>query len=381
MACIRLGQRKWRQLIRLNEESRSRLDPARAATKMGLCGIARKLTVPSGGRRAAPGSDGPFAGAPPPPPAATAAASVNAALATDAALPLIIGDDPDSSAILSKLSGSVLPVIVAPGAEATVNLSAVNPSALPSPGAASPSPSPYCAFGRRSSAAAAAAAPDPLAPAKLEWTASRMVLEAAIAIEQQAPGTSPFDSSAPAWRDDLVQHERRLDARLRRLGLEALPQAPDGACQFRSLAAGLFGAAEADRYHRRVRAAAVAHLAARRADFEGFVGSPREFDAYLAAMAQPATWGDELTLRAACESFQCAVNVVSSDAEAWFVRYVPGGGAAVRRELFVAYIAPLHYDALRRRRGGGAILRSLSSLGRRDSRVLRALDLYLKPYN
>jgi hypothetical protein len=48
----------------------------------------------------------------------------------------------------------------------------------------------------------------------------------------------------------------------------------------------------------------------------------------------------------------------------------------VRRELFVAYIAPLHYDALRRRRGGGVIMRSLSSLGRRDSRVLRALELY-----
>jgi hypothetical protein len=338
---------------------------------MGLRDFARKL-VPSprasGGRRAAPGSDGPFAGAPPPPPPPGAAAAVDAALAADAALPPILGDDPESPAIISKLSGLVLPVIVAPGAEATVNL-----SALPSPGAA---PSPYGAFGRRSSAAAAAAAPDPLAPAKLEWTASRMVLEAAIAIEQQAPAASPFDSGAPAWRDDLVQQERRLDSRLRRLGLEALRQTGDGACQFRSLAAGLFGAAEADRYHHRVRAAAVAHLTARRAIFEGFVGSPRDFDAYIAAMAQPATWGDELTLRAACEAFACAVNVVSSDAEGWFLRYVPGGGAAVRRELFVAYIAPLHYDALRRRRGGGVIMRSLSSLGRRDSRVLRALELY-----
>lgn len=80
--------------------------------------------------------------------------------------------------------------------------------------------------------------------------------------------------------------------------------------------------------------------------------------------------------RAACEALGVVINVVTSDPENWFLRYVPAH-SLVKREIFLSYVSPVHYNSIRRRpRGAAPMLRSLSSLGRRDSRILAALDEY-----
>jgi hypothetical protein len=50
-----------------------------------------------------------------------------------------------------------------------------------------------------------------------------------------------------------------------------------------------------------------------REEFECFLGE--DFDSYLTSMARLGTWGDELTLRAACDAFGVVMHVVTSDAQ------------------------------------------------------------------
>lgn len=204
--------------------------------------------------------------------------------------------------------------------------------------------------------------------AGLRWTESRKILEAAIAIEQQ---TSPADLVLH-YRQDLQAQEQRLVNRLHTLGLEMEVQAGDGNCQFRSLSRCLYGTPV---HHAFVRRKAVAYIRFHRPDFEVFLGE--DFKTYVREMARDGVWGDELTLRAACESLGVVLNVVSSDSENWFHRYIPLH-ALVQHEAFLSFVSPVHYNAISRRpqRVAAPALRSRSSLGRRDSRILAALDDY-----
>lgn len=102
-------------------------------------------------------------------------------------------------------------------------------------------------------------------------------------------------------------------------------------------------------------------------------------------MLRDGTWGDELTLRAACEALGVVVNVLTSgaclrwpgapagaraiargrarqlrsrvpdrcppprppaDENNWFLRYLPQS-TRPSAEIFVTYIAPIHYNAIR----------------------------------
>lgn len=202
----------------------------------------------------------------------------------------------------------------------------------------------------------------------LQWTESRKILEAAIAIEQQ---TAPSDP-ALHYRQDLQAQEQRLVNRLYSLGLEMEVQAGDGNCQFRSLSRCLYGTPV---HHAFVRQKAVAYIKQHRADFEAFLGE--DFKTYVREMARDGVWGDELTLRAVSESFGVVVNVVSSDSDNWFHRYIPLH-ALVQHEAFLSFVSPVHYNAVSRRprRVAAPALRTRSSLGRRDSRILAALDDY-----
>jgi len=97
-------------------------------------------------------------------------------------------------------------------------------------------------------------------------------------------------------------------------GLRGVPV--DGNCQFYSLSWHLFATIEK---HGEVRRKVIEHL--RGPDGEDFSASyapeheslPPTFDGYLTSMSKDRTWGDQLTLQAAANVFNCKVNVLSSD--------------------------------------------------------------------
>lgn len=52
--------------------------------------------------------------------------------------------------------------------------------------------------------------------------------------------------------------------------------------------------------------------------------------------------------RAICEAYGVVVNVITSDQQHWFMRYEPEGTQPKKSvEVFVTYIAPIHYNAVR----------------------------------
>jgi len=166
----------------------------------------------------------------------------------------------------------------------------------------------------------------------LDWTESRQLLEEAIEVNSK----DPLSGGELLPDDDL-----RLAERLRGLGLEVDVQAGDGNCQFRSLAKQIFGTPEK---HGLVRSKAVRYCRLNRQRFLPYLGP--EFVRYVESMSMEGCWGDELTLRAASEAFHCMISVITSNKQHWFVRYIPDG--AIRGEVFLAYVSPVHYNAIRR---------------------------------
>ena len=52
--------------------------------------------------------------------------------------------------------------------------------------------------------------------------------------------------------------------------------------------------------------------------------------------------------RAICEAYGIVINVITSDQQHWFMRYEPEGTQPKKSvEVFVTYIAPIHYNAVR----------------------------------
>lgn len=200
----------------------------------------------------------------------------------------------------------------------------------------------------------------------LEWSQSRKILEADLALAQQQ-ATSP--APPPLWDPATwASGEQLLEQRLNKLNLDMHVMAGDGNCQFRAVSFGLHGT---DRYHMAVRQRAVDYIVAHRPEFESFLGAG-EFARYVQQMARSGVWGDELTLRAISETYGAVINLVTSDQKNWVLRYVPQK-AAPRRELFLTYIAPVHYNAIRRRPLTQAVRQKLT---RRHSRLLRTIEQY-----
>jgi len=155
-----------------------------------------------------------------------------------------------------------------------------------------------------------------------------------------------------------------LEERLRALGLSSVDMEPDGNCQFRAVADQLFGSQE---HHAAVRAAVVAHMKRSSDFFSIYFESSGEYSSYLRGMGQSRTWGDELTLRAAVEAFGCVAHVVTSEEQNWYLVYNPDNPVddamlarvckrlprpAVGKEIFINYISPIHYNAVRARLQG-----------------------------
>lgn len=206
---------------------------------------------------------------------------------------------------------------------------------------------------------------DPLvvAPQGLEWSQSRRMLEVLLINER---GSSSLETE-----DDNKQHEERLEERLERLNLDMLDVVGDGNCQFRAVSNALYGSQD---HHLRVRAAAVAHIRDHADEYINFLGEDLEL--YCAEMSKSGTWGDELTLRALCDSYGVIINVVTSDQHHWYLSYTPLE-RKMDREVFLAYIAPIHYNSIKRKSSlktmSDKALRHMSnslrlSLGRRNTK-------------
>lgn len=199
---------------------------------------------------------------------------------------------------------------------------------------------------------------------KLSWTVSRKVLEDTIS--QQA--AHDLAESTP----DLRSEEARLRDRLKLLKLDMHVMQGDGNCQFRSVSFCLYGTED---HHGHVRRKAIEYMRQRSEEFEMFLGE--EYPQYLGGMERSRTWGDELTLRAIAEVYNLVINVITSTHKNWFLRYSPSSGTAPR-EVFLTYISPLHYNAVRRR-SGLAPLRESFKVGRQNSQVERAYLQSLQP--
>lgn len=133
-----------------------------------------------------------------------------------------------------------------------------------------------------------------------------------------------------------------LDARLARLGLKRIACEGDGNCQFRALACNVFKTQER---HEEVRAAATRRLESRREEFEMYFEGSSAFDRWLEEMKRDRTWGDELTLRAACDAFGMRIHVIQSTEKNWHLMYEPLELKS-NRVAFLSYVSPVHYDAI-----------------------------------
>lgn len=60
-----------------------------------------------------------------------------------------------------------------------------------------------------------------------------------------------------------------------------------------------------------------------------------------------ATYHNVVLQRAICEAYGIVINVITSDQQHWFMRYEPEVQPKKSVEVFVTYIAPIHYNAVR----------------------------------
>ena len=87
----------------------------------------------------------------------------------------------------------------------------------------------------------------------------------------------------------------------------------------------------------------IAYLRSHEDAFAVFVGDAAEWRGYLSRMAVDRSWGDELTLQAACATYAVDIHVVTTEAENFHLHYC---APAARRRLFLSYIAPIHYNVV-----------------------------------
>jgi len=132
-----------------------------------------------------------------------------------------------------------------------------------------------------------------------------------------------------------------LDQRCAFFSLEQVDMVGDGNCQFRALAQELYGTQE---HHALIRETIVDHMHKHNSDFS-FLFEDGEWENYMCNIAQPCTWGDELTLRAAVDAFQIRAHVITSNDRNWYLVYDPSSGAH-SRQVFITYIAPIHYNTV-----------------------------------
>lgn len=173
-------------------------------------------------------------------------------------------------------------------------------------------------------------------------------------IEGSSPPSGPLSSplakelacgerlSCLTSEEKVREGKKLLSQRCSFLGLTQVEMKDDGNCQFRAISQELFGTQD---HHRLVRAEVVAHMTCHSPEYRAYF-APEEWDAYIAKMSQDGEWGDELTLRATADAFEIRIHVVTSTDQNWYLMYQPSIGCPPGREVFLTYIAPIHYNTL-----------------------------------
>ena len=146
-----------------------------------------------------------------------------------------------------------------------------------------------------------------------------------------------------ATREDRIDAGKRLlSRRLQVLALKSVDMVDDGNCQLRAISMELYNTQE---YHADVRRTVCAYLEAHEDSFAAFVGDGDSWRAYLARMAQDRSWGDELTLQAACAAYDLDIFVITTEEEHYHLHYSSPSGAP-SRSIFPSYISPIHYNVV-----------------------------------
>jgi len=149
--------------------------------------------------------------------------------------------------------------------------------------------------------------------------------------------------STPSREEQIEAGEALLRQRCRFLGLMSMEMLDDGNCQFRAMAQELYAAQD---HHGVVRRAVVEHLRQNPNKYAPFFGAG-EWKEYLRKMAALRTWGDEITLRAAAETFNVRIHIISSTETNWYIKYEPESGLGDgARNLFMTYVSPIHYNTV-----------------------------------
>lgn len=161
-------------------------------------------------------------------------------------------------------------------------------------------------------------------------------------------------------REEKIQEGiQLLQERLAHLKLEQVIMKDDGNCQFRSVAHQLYG--NADEFHESVRATAVNFLTTHKVEYCFYFDGDQEWERYLKNMAMNGTWGDEITIKAMCNAFGSSVHVLTSEKEHYYICYRPDddvkekldGNGQDCSDIFLAYIAPIHYNSVSLIKNGG----------------------------
>lgn len=188
------------------------------------------------------------------------------------------------------------------------------------------------------------------------------VLKSVLVWKRQLLGRSPPDPGVPklsslldeelarklekqsmSREDQIKEGSALLKERCKFLGMTSTKIGDDGNCQFRAVSHELFGTQE---HHGMVRERIAALLWRSKDQYAGFFEGDQWSD-HVKRLQQPGEWGDELSLQACAEAFGVRVHIISSESENWYLVYEPTKGLAPNaREIFLTYVAPVHYESL-----------------------------------
>ena len=150
-------------------------------------------------------------------------------------------------------------------------------------------------------------------------------------------------SSGSKTFSDIQNAQVRLLHRLRSMGLTQVIMGDDGNCQFRALSWQLYGT---QNLHGTVREDVVKWMRNNASSFMPYFDGKSEFEAYLTQMSRNRTWGDELTVRAACDLHRRKVHIITTEEMNWYLSYVPEGERS-EGHIFLTYISPIHYNTVK----------------------------------